>query len=493
VIGQPSPLASAKAVPAPMKLHELAREMKAEAKAAVIEEQVIPAHSPTLDSRPSSPPRRSQCEDLEIKYNTARIFVEGMILPFDFRITPQVDEISDICIEIRCSDYARVSDQPPEEPTKDFTMPVHLAFRAPKGFPGGLVPFEIYVGYKLGGEQKWFVTRQIHTVHAAGENAGRAIENVKIEIQNQIDQGHAGDIHLNQDVSDYLTQMQSNHFDKSVEQLARFDLPEMWTTLAMHRCRKQSWQDRFFSPSRHGTPPPEACRTRITLHHPKARWHLLSETSYQLGRSRTESDIVTRFPGALHQQSAHISRAHCRIERTETSWRIVDGGYDVQHNRLKPSGLGTFVDSLMLDTEEGIELKPGRQYTLALGHAASSTQSPFSFEVDVLSWQEIRSDECRLLDRSGQHSQPPPALILRSPFMPDEVFILLWHILPIRRLDSRLHSLCLVRRTEAFQLCGPDQECSWLTPGQDLAMQRQSFSVSEYHQNIASKSRSGNR
>jgi hypothetical protein len=481
----PAAAATESAVPA----SELSPELQAFAdysRDGLIDD-VIPARSASR-STVSSASRVSQCEDLHIQYNTARIFVEGMILPFDFKITPRVDEITDICIEIRCSDYARVSDEPPEEPTKDFIMPVHLAFRAPKGLPGGLLPFEIYVGYRKAGKQAWFVTRQVHTVHAAGENAGRAIENVQIEIQNHIEQGHATDLHLNQDMSEYLAQLKANHLDTSVEQLARIDLPEVWTTLTMIRCRKQSWQERIFPPSRQSTPPTEACRTRLTLRREQVKWHLLSETSLVLGMHRT-SDIVTRFRGNLFSLSKFISRSHCRIERTGTSWRVLDGNYNTNLRSLKPSLRGTFLDGRPLDVDEGAELVPGQMHTITLGPSESGSYPPFQLDLDVLAWEDIRTDERMLLDESGRYAQTPPALIIRSPFIPDEIFVLLWHILPLRRLDSRLHSLCCVRRTEAYQLCGAGCDCTWLTPGENVHLLKQSFAVSDYDQTIPRKSK----
>ena len=233
----------------------------------------MPARCRTGEERPARSPAGRGCPDLDVEYNVAAAFVEGVTSSFVLRITPRRDGLKNLVVEARHG-HLRLSHAADEHLMEGQRFRAFLSFR-PTGGLYGKIPFEIYLGYEADGEKVCYKFWGEHRVFPAREKAVKVLETLKIEFN--ASQGHAGDVR--QSVQG-LDRMLSQKADRA-EDLRLVDLPPIWERPRLLRC---AYSVMAPPPARSG--PAEAACDRLSLC-VEGKWvHILSDARVQLGRNR---------------------------------------------------------------------------------------------------------------------------------------------------------------------------------------------------------------
>ncbi|MFH0909537.1 MAG: FHA domain-containing protein [bacterium] len=420
-----------------------------------------------------SPAMPSHCPDLKILYDTGRVFVEGLYVPFHFKVTPRNEEITGLFIEIRRDREVIAREEPDELLTPGDEVQLYLGYTPPRGL-GGHVDFKLYVGYKLGDEQRYFLARKRHTVFRAKEKVRSVIENLRIDLHNNLSGGHASENTVNQHL-DGLEELCPKANDPA-EEIKFIDLPALWEELVLHRSKYSS-----IGRPGHGCeglrlaqPPPEAVHARLTLSWRGRHIHLLSDRAVQLGRNR-QCDIVTRMGSAKSEANDPISRLHCRIENMGDRCYVLDKGPEQGSH----SAMGTYLNGRRVKEGGSAELPQSRAFTVSLASPSVNDPSVFSLEGNVVLSGEHGAEQpaCRDEGTPGH----PACLVLRRSADSPEVFLLLWKHVHLKVVDPEFGSACICRRSGGFVL-SQGGACEWLAPGTSVSAPAGEIRVREYKQ-----------
>ena len=408
--------------------------------------------------------------ELDVFYNISRIFVEGLEMPFQFRLLPRCDGLSGLCIEIRrrvvMTEDLVARDEPAWELSPGRELDNPIGFRPAEGAAGGNVTFEIYVGYEVDGTRKWFMVRKLHPVFERKAKVDSVIKQLNVQFTNEIKLGHASDAQVRQtlDGLDKLVQ------DKNelIEDFRGLDMPEIWVQLPLVKCHYKPVQHGFMT---HRSPPAEALKNRLTLTTGSHRIHLLANSILQLGRNR-ENDICTRlFQGGVADTTASgaISRYHGRIQIQDNAALLQDKGWDPTEKKFKPSGYGIVVDQAAVPRGQSIELPVGREFTITL-----AKQAPVAGDRYILDGRLWSVDESGVPPRGCTQGAPAragelSALVLRPRGVPEEVYVVLLRSFNLGRLDARLDKVWVCRCDEAFS-ASHEGRCEWLRPGHPVRL-----------------------
>ena len=442
---------------------------------------------PPADSPPTPPlefirnAENAGCDGaLDVLYNSARIFVEGATVPFEFRITPRRADISDLCVEVRHSHRLIDRYEPEYELIQGQEMPIYLQFCAPPGLHGK-VPFDIYVGFKLGGAQSWYLAKQLHTVFKRKEKIGHVIETLKVEFHNELHQGHAGDAQVHQRL-DGLDALRPRYEDTAAD-FEHIDIAPVWTGLPLMKCH-------YHPPSGESgivvyppLPPANAIRNRLTLQTGSMRIHLLADTLLQLGRNSLCA-IVTRGSA----RDAEISRFHCRIQTDSKRCWITDAAAD-PGGAPRPSTAGTYIDGVRLFPGQSRDLAPGGRLTLSLAGNHQVGSGAFILEARLYNSGTVPgATACPRTCVATGIPDAPAALLLRRPGPDQECFVAVWQWFSLGELCPEMGNACVCRRSGAF-LMHTGTNCNWLAPGENFNVAGQAFAVTDYCQDGLTKNR----
>ncbi|MEI6515087.1 MAG: FHA domain-containing protein [bacterium] len=402
--------------------------------------------------------------DLEILYNVSRLFVEGLEMPFQFRITPLRGDVADLCIEIRRrqtvprGEILVARDEPAWICVQGKTMDNPVGFRPEPG-SAGHVTFDIYIGYQSAGVRKWFTARKTHTIFQPKAQADSVVRELNIQFHNELSQGHAGDAQVHQTLHGIENLI---HAKKDyVEDFRGVDVPELWVRLPLARCQ---YKPMTGERTGMGQPPAAAVQSRISLRGDSGTVHLLSGSRLTLGRNR-ENDLMTRVTladgTAPAKPNERISRYHGQIQLHDNRCTLVDKGWDPVAKVSKPSAMGLMLDNQVVPRGQSVNLPLDRAFTITLAPAGQQQDDVYVLNGRVWTCGAIGGGAgCRKLYPAHE----PAGLVLQARDKPQEAYVLLWAYLPLSRIFSHWGEGCICRAGDAFML-GADGRCEWLIPG----------------------------
>jgi len=409
----------------------------------------------------------SHCPDLDVRYNVNRIFVEGLVLPFEFRVTPGVEGITDLCLEIEARKGHKISEHPPEYPVRGEEIHVPVAFQSPAGLHGK-VPFRIYVGYKRNGTPHWFTATNSHKVFRAREKAQKVIDTLVLDLKNEAAQGHAGDIQIHQRI-DNLEALRPRE-DNPAADLKNVDLPPAWAPLNLRRCRRKLDREAPGLRKQALPAPPDAARqSGVTLSIGDCRVHFLAESKVTLGRSR-DCDVVTRITRSDGREprdpNLRIGRYHCRIEMDRRTCKVVDRAWYPDKKEDRTSTCGIFVDNHRV-SPGGQTFPANQKCTLSLTGPDARDKNTFGFEITCMTCAFV----CNTLSPCFERDDPA-ALACVSMKRCDSVkerIVLLRSCCRLSTLDAAWGDVLIRRLDGAFSAQTPAGH-EWLTPGRMVGL-----------------------
>ncbi|MCX7591096.1 MAG: FHA domain-containing protein, partial [Kiritimatiellae bacterium] len=419
----------------------------------------------------------SGCADIKVEYNIARVFVEGLIFPFDFRITPLVSGVEDVRIEIETGGAETVRESPPEVWEPNVTVDVPLRFRAPEGCRG-IVPFRVYIGWRRGGTRHWGTFTARHRVFRRRDRVGPALNTLYLDVSQKINVADtkASDpqIHVQVESLKGALDALQTRADDPASDLEHVDLPAVWQTVVLRKCRRGV-------PLTKEAPPREARVARLTLERKGVLLHLLSGSEVQLGRNR-ECDIVTRVfaaDGTCSEQGQWISKFHCRIALQGGTVRLINEGRNPMTGEVKAPDNGTLLDGKEVPPGTSTDLPTGRGFTLGLARRGFGAAPVLTLQGRVWMAAEFpfEPDDCG----AEPDSKAPACLVLRRTDEVPESFVVLWQRCLARFFAPEFGDLCLCRREDAFALRSASS-CDWLVAGDGATDSRRGVVVRPYSQ-----------
>jgi hypothetical protein len=437
-------------------------------------QQVVPEPPPfSPPIEPSRPVHAvSDCQELQVEYNFSRVFMDGLQVPFQFRITPRQDHLANLFIEIRRDGNPVARDEPDEMLFAHRRLDIHMAYRPPPGLQG-IISFEIYIGYESKNTKQVFKARPTHTIFRGFEKVASVISSLKIEINNNLKAEGAADNVIKQHM-DGLEALRPKE-DNPVTELAAIDIPACWNALNLHLCKRSSLEET----DEDGIPPqPAAAKvSRLTLRCGNSIIQLLSGENIHIGKNR-KCDVVARSveQGKQNRRDSTISRHHCRIERRSGRSNVVDLGLYPDEGTEKPSACGTFLDGQRLSPGGRSNLPSDRAFTLSLS-GSDKDPSAYVFE----GYQQTR-DTAR--HTPFQHLKNKPghesfSLILRSHHAPI-THIILWEAIACRNVKWSDTEAWICRAQHGY-LWVEGKRKEWLTPGKTLYVGGDIVNVGSFH------------
>ena len=368
--------------------------LKAERDTAPSETE-IPAKAGTTSGMPTGAATAviSGCPDLRVEYNVAQFFIEGISSPFTFRVTPLVDGIEDIRIFLESDAGNGISADKHIRKRLIRDRSFIQRFNLQLERIHGVVSFDIYITYSKDGEDCTFEHATTHKVYPADSSAREVVETIIVNINNEINAGHAADATVNNG----LEQLQDLRSRTSANDQARtlidkiVDLPPTFSALALY---PTDWEPPvgFFSSKRQPVKrsveqaPADARYQRLTLKLGSHFYHLVAGDAASFGRDRHNNDIGMRLfdraGKATGELNKRTSRFHCRIEIHGDHCFVKDGGFSPEDGTTKASGMGTFVNGRQLAALGATELESGRIHCVGLAGAADSVFGAVVLDVE---------------------------------------------------------------------------------------------------------------
>ena len=403
---------------------------------------------------------RSDCPDLEVQYNNNCVFVMNMQSTFDLMIRPQADGIRSFYVEVRQSGRRLVREEPMEVLKRGVPVPLSLNYTPLNTSPGS-VAFNIVVGYRLNGQPKLFVATRKHTLHSGKEDPRRVCESLVIEVKNNIQQGHAGDIKVDQDFKDLknlLGRKDSLTLDK--EFIGLINQRPIWTPLPLAECEAGAAEP---AGRRKDALPP-----RLLLQPSNGDGNLLLslQSRLQIGRAR-ECDVVTRSRDASGQEdpaaSQRLSRFHACVEWRNQQAVLMDRGYQPGETQGRPSVAGVWVDGKRLAAGGEFLLRPGRDHQVSLDDPAGAG---FGLSIRLWTVGEMPVSGGQWAARQGRAAGEAACVVVKpSTGFAAKSHVLVRHGVCLDWLVEQGGSTCICRQGANMCLV-TDQGQEWLATGQ---------------------------
>ncbi len=449
---------------------EMAREAAAlKAEGAGLRQEIrVEAASGTGESDTSV----SECQELDVRYNNSRVFVVGMQSTFELEIVPRAEGVDSLLVQVRHSGRVIAQDRPLVIARRDSKIRCYLNY-VPQAAEAGVAAFTILLGYRAGGQARLFAASRTHTIYSGREDARSVCEKLVVEVKNNIQQGNAGDLRVDQDFSglrEALRERNSITLDR--EFLELINRRPSWATLPLGECATSALSELGMN-----LPAPVAARCdRLLLRPPSDRdLRFYAVGPVRVGRAK-DCEMVARVLDSsgreLREPSIQISRYHAFFEFREGAFRLVDRGYYPEEGRWRPSAQGVFVDERRMAEGGELVLAPGREYRVTLAEPGSGV-----FGMRGRVWSAAESP-CALPGCKGQLPAPlePVCLVIAPEAAGLPVTVLVVQRVNGRALDARWGSLCICREHGCFRACGATGQ-DWLIPGRPLVVGHERFEV----------------
>ncbi len=396
------------------------------------------------------------CAELLVEYNNALIFIVGCKLNFEFQVTPQVEGISNVRIEIKDADkQAVIATQHLDhrlEMGQREKLP--MAFR-PDAQHEGEMNCDITLSFAWQGSRHVYrARRKTHFVLRATESADKVLDTLNITLNQNLDKAHANDIRVYMD--DVMGKLpQRSQYRINFEQVK---LPPQWEPLRLTAL----------------APRPTAARA-LTLCFPMQRIHLLPDSQVRVGRSR-ENELVARIPTGSREDNQRIHNFHCQILRVENEVFIKDGG--AYPEGFRASSNGTFVNGEQLAPEGECKVQPNKTVVLSLSDQNSDDRRIFALKMRLWRRMDIQEGISPACGKGAPEDLV--ALTMQALRDPQHWFVLLWRQFPLEKICGRDYSgLCLCKEPLGF-LVQHAGLCDPLEPGRELEIGGQIIQVARY-------------
>lgn len=411
----------------------------------------------------------SDCQNLEVRYNNSCVFVLNMQSTFDFEIRPLADGVKNLFVEVRQSGHLIARETPMVLPRRGSPICFGLNY-TPRNTHAGKVSFMIVVGYRLGGQPKVYAAYRTHTIYSGKEDPHRVCENLVVEVKNNIQQGHAGDVRVDQSFKDLREALrQHNTIEIDKEFLDLINSRPFWTSLALAECSPDSVP---------GASAGAAHKQHLELRElDGTRISILTQNSVRIGRSR-DCEILARVLDKsgleLRAESISISQYHALIEWANDRCWLKDGGHYPKDGWRRSTG-GVWVDGKRVPADGEFSFAPGREHRITLGDPVGAPANRYELSARLWSARELPE-----LNSSCQNVELPPhapvCLVLRRLNGPGWVYLVLRSHALLAWADSRCGAACVCLRQGA--LCLNDgQTCESLMPGRAVRVGSLSFQV----------------
>jgi hypothetical protein len=422
---------------------------------------IIASPATNAKSADPQPVRHHTTADLRIEYNIARIFVEGLIVPFDFRITPLVDGIEDVTIEIEIGEAHPLAECPPEVWARGEPIEIAVRYQAPEGVVG-LVPFRIYIGHAKGGQQVWRTFTPKHQVYRKRERVAGVIHSINVDFSRtvNVDRSHAWDIHESDQIADFKNAINALHErgDNPAADFEHIALPPVWGAVTLRKCRR-----RVGPPQR--TPPPASRVAALTLETAGRLLHVIAGDELTVGRHRACTIVARLFDheGQFAEESRWVSKSHCCIQRSGDRCMLVNESIDLETRaRLPVPNNGTAIDGAVVSYGNTVELPVDRVFKLALARKGLGQPFVFTFQARIWTCGTLAATS----PKCGCRRTPSElaCLVLERTDGIPESFLVLWQFCPVRFVAPAFGDFCICREKGAFAI-KYGARCEWLMPG----------------------------
>ena len=424
--------------------------------------------SPPAAAAPADP--ASDCPDLEVLYNNNCVFVLNMQSTFDLEIRPLTDGIRDLFVEVRQSGRTLMRERPMMVLRRGVKFPISLNY-IPQNTSPGSVAFTIVVGYKIQGRPQVYAAAKKHTLYNGKEDPRRVCDNLVIEVKNNIEQGHAGDIKVDQDFRELrhlLGQQDRGALDKEFMDL--INRCPIWSPLPLCECDEEAQDSvggtNFF---RRGVPP------RLVLKTAAGPEYFFSlQSRLQLGRAR-ECDVVTRILAADGQEdreaSTRLSRYHASLEWRDHQVFLLDRGFYPGETSGRPSAAGVWADGQRVPSGGELLLRPGREYQVTL---ADPAQGGYPLAVRVWTVGEIPhpGGDCQ----GGSRQEAACVLVRPAVAGPTRAYALVRLGLSLGWLDPQFGPACLCRQRTGLRFCHQSEQ-TWLALEKNFRAGNETFQI----------------
>ena len=330
-------------------------------------------------------PGESECDDLMVEVDESRVFMEGICVPFNVRLTTGGRELHRVRLEIQTEGNSGVplaASQNIERLRVGMARVCGLNFCMPSGV-NGLRTFSWTIAYEVDGEKHEHEGQTQHSIYPATENAGQLIDKVMINIQT----GHASDVNFNAD--GFLRELRAGGGEKLtptqlVQKLQQ--APPVWRSVPLYEteCARQA------------LPSPAALVTRLTLRLADGGGvHLVAEPELTIGKNR-RCGLVTRFFGgdgrATEEDNMRISRLHAtlRILPAAGGVAVCDGGIQAESGAHKASAYGIWLDGQRAGMGRPGAVGMNRTFELLLGDVVTGAGRGFLLRGEVLGSERAR-------------------------------------------------------------------------------------------------------
>lgn len=387
----------------------------------------------------------SDCSDLEVRYNNSCVFVLNMQSTFDVEIRPRVEGIRDLSVEVRQSGQVIAHEKPRVLPRRGVPLSFGLNY-TPRNTHAGKVSFEILVGYRKEQQRRLYAAYRTHTIYSGKEDARQVCESLVVEVKNNIQQGHAGDLRVDQnfhELREALRERSTIAQDREFLQL--INGRPFWTSLPLGECAQEPVG---------GSGPVPRLEHVVLRRAEGAPMHLLLPARVRIGRAR-DCEILARVLDAAGRQltepSLRIGRYHACVEWQGDKCQIRDGGYYAEEKRWRPSSTGVWIDGQRLAAGKDFTLAPGRDYRMTLG--APGEDGRAGFELTLRVW--LAGDLPPLRPGCPDLRAAPQAaacLVARRTEGPPEAFVLLRLAANLAWADARCAGACVCLRDRELHL-----------------------------------------
>jgi hypothetical protein len=423
-------------------LTQLARQ---EAKLAQLD-LVVPssAPGPAVAGVPATDAVSSDCKDLEVRYNNGCVFVINMQSTFDLEIRPRVDGIRSLSVEIWQSGRRLLHEAPMLMARMGVVVPVSLNYM-PTSSPGNAA-FTIVVQYQHEGRWNRFAAVKKHTIYSGKEDPRMVCDKLVVEIKNNIQQGHAGDMKVDQDFRSLKELVgRQNHLSLDKEFIELINRHAFWSNLCLQECEVdgKGLGDSAGLPKVLTFKPDSG---------PEVLW--FNQPLLRVGRNR-QCELVARHyksDGSEDGEASRlISQFHAWFEWQNGVAAVADLGLRPGESRPRPSMAGVWIDGRRIPSGSRSVFQPGTEYTVALGGAESVKEQPFTMKVRAWSLSELPRH-----GRLGEtFNASVSACLTVRPITDggDRVFVLVNHALCLGWVDSRWGAACICIDNGCLRLC----------------------------------------